>query len=162
MLLDGADPLFQSLDSLLNLTIRELDERTGFSELFVQIGSIVGMTPVEMQLKSFGHELDLMPKSLNENAGVPSDLDDFRPKGFSSNVGVPSGLDDFRPKGFNSNVGVPLCVGNIGPKGFRRSSDNLLNLRERFLIHTPSSKKSHEVYGVGVRKSIDTTRCHNC
>lgn len=126
MLLDGTDPLFQSLDSLLNLTIRELDERTGFSELFVQIGSIVGMTPVEMQLKSFGHELELMPES------------------------------------FGQNTGVPLRVGNIGPKCLGSSADYLLNLRERFLIHTPSSQKSGEVYGVGVRKSIDTTRCQNC
>jgi hypothetical protein len=55
MLLDGANSLFQTLDSFLNLTIRKLDERAGFPKLLVQIGSIIGMTPVEMHPESFGY-----------------------------------------------------------------------------------------------------------
>jgi hypothetical protein len=60
VLLDGADPLLQAFNPFLNLAIGELDERAGvsdagFSELIFKIGSIVGMTPVERQLESFGH-----------------------------------------------------------------------------------------------------------
>ena len=38
--------------------------RVGFPELFVQIHSIVSVTPVEMQLEPFSDELEIMPESL--------------------------------------------------------------------------------------------------
>lgn len=110
MLLDGADPLFQAFNSFLNLAIRELDKRAGFSELFIQIGSIISMTPVEMQLESFGHELEFMPES------------------FGQDTGMPLGIGNFDPKGFSRNVSVPFDVGDLCPKGFSRGSDDLLNL----------------------------------
>jgi hypothetical protein len=68
----------------LNLAIRKLDERAGFSELLVQIRSIIGMTPVEMHLEPFGDELELMPESLGQNTGVSLGIDNFSPKSFSS------------------------------------------------------------------------------
>ena len=102
MLLDGANSLFQTLDSFLNLTIRKLDERAGFPELLVQIGSIIGMTPVEMHLKSFGDELELMAESFGQNAGMSLD------------------------------------IGNLNSKSFSGSADDLLNLRERLLVHAVS------------------------
>ena len=84
MLLDGANSLFQTLDSLLNLAVRKLDERAGFPELLVQIRSIIGMTPVEMHLKPFCHHLEFMLNSIGQNGGAPFDRDDFSPKGLSS------------------------------------------------------------------------------
>jgi hypothetical protein len=78
------------------------------------------MALIEMHLESFGNELELVAKSLNEDSGVPSGFDDLCLKGSSRNIGVPSDLDEFCPKGFTS------------------SSDNLLNLRKRFLIHNLS------------------------
>jgi hypothetical protein len=78
------------------------------------------MALIEMHLESFGNELELVAKSLNEDSGVPSGFDDLCLKGSNRNIGVPSDLDEFCPKGFTS------------------SSDNLLNLRKRFLIHTLS------------------------
>jgi hypothetical protein len=62
VLLDGANPLFETLDSILNLTVRQLDERTGFPELLIQVHSIFGMAPVEVHLKSLGNELKFVPE----------------------------------------------------------------------------------------------------
>ena len=86
MLLDGANSLFQPLDSLLNLAVRKLDERAGLPELFIQIASIIGMTPVEMHLKPLGNQLEFVSKSFSQDAGVPFGIDDFSPKDFSSSV----------------------------------------------------------------------------
>lgn len=119
MSLDGADPLFEALDSFLNLAIGELNKRTGFPELFIQMGSILGMAPVEVHLKSFGNQLKFMPKSFGENASMPF------------------GFDDFFLKGFSRHVSVSFDVGDLYPNGFSRGSDDLLNLRQRFLIHAP-------------------------
>jgi len=102
MLLDGANSLLQTFDTFLNLAVRKLDERAGFSELLVQIGSIVGMAPVEMHLEPFGNQLEFVSKS------------------------------------FGQNTGVTFGIGNFNSKGFSCSADDLLNLRERFLIHTVS------------------------
>lgn len=55
MLLYGTDPLFQPFDSFLRLTVRELNERTSFPELIIQILTIIGMTPIEMHLEPFSH-----------------------------------------------------------------------------------------------------------
>ena len=76
--------------------------RSGFPELLVQMRSIVGMTPVEMHLKSFCYHLEFMLNSIGQNGGASFDRDDFSPKGLSS------------------------CT------------DNLLNFRQRFLIHNLS------------------------
>ncbi len=82
MLLDGADPLFQPLDSLLDLPVRELDERAGFPELFIQIGSIVGVPPVEMHLEAFGNKLEFMPKPFGQNTGMSLRIGNVCPKCF--------------------------------------------------------------------------------
>ena len=74
MLLDGADPLFESLDSFMELTVGELDERASFPELIIQMLPVLGMTPVEMHLVSFRHKLDLAPKIFNEDAVAPFEL----------------------------------------------------------------------------------------
>ena len=100
MLLDAADPILQTLDAFLNLPVGELDERAGFPELLIQIGSIVGMTPVEMHLEPFGNQLEFVSKS------------------------------------FGQNTGVTFGIGNFNSNSFSCSADDLLNLRERFLIHT--------------------------
>jgi len=102
MLLDSVDPLLQTFDAFLNLPVGELDERAGFPELLIQIGSIVGMTPVEMHLEPFGNQLEFVSNS------------------------------------FGQNTGVTFGIGNFNSKGFSCSADDLLNLRERFLIHTVS------------------------
>lgn len=118
MLLDGADPLFESLDSFMELTVRELDERASFPELIIQMLPILGMTPVEVHLVPFRHKLDLAPKFLDEDAVAPLDL------------------TDVCSKGFRRNIGVPFDPGDVRPKGFGRGTDDLLNLSQRFLIHT--------------------------
>jgi hypothetical protein len=102
MLLNGTNPLLQAFDAFLNLAVGELDEGAGFSELLVQIDSIIGMTPVEMHLKPFGDKLELMPESFGQNAGVTFGVDYFDPKGFGSSV------------------------------------NDLLNFRQRFLVHAVS------------------------
>lgn len=102
MLLDAADPLLSAFDAFLDLAVKELDEGPCLSELLVQIHSIIGMTPVEMHLKSFSYNLEFMLNSIDQNGGAPFDRDDFSPKGLSS------------------------------------STDNLLNFRQRFLIHSLS------------------------
>jgi len=60
--------------------------RAGFPELLVQIGSIIGMTPVEMHLKSFGDELELMPESFGQNAGMSLDIGNLNSKSFSGSA----------------------------------------------------------------------------
>jgi hypothetical protein len=84
VLLDGADPLLQAFDPFLNLAVGELDERAGFPELFLKIGSIIGMAPVKMHLEPFGNQLKFVPKPFSQDTGVPFGIDDFSPKGFSS------------------------------------------------------------------------------
>jgi hypothetical protein len=110
MLLDGADPLFQPLNSFLYLTVGELDERTSFPELIIHMLTVIGMTPIEVHLEPFSHKLKFMPKSFSKDACVA-----FR-------------IGDIRPKRFRRNVSVPLDPSNICPNGFGRSADNLLNL----------------------------------
>ncbi|MBH0179469.1 MAG: hypothetical protein HP491_16825 [Nitrospira sp.] len=110
MLLYGTDPLFQPLDSFLYLTVGELDERTGFLELIIQMFTVIGMTPIEVHLEPFRHKLKFMPESFSKDACVA-----FR-------------IGDIRPKRFRHNVSVPLDPSNVCPKGFGRSADNLLNL----------------------------------
>jgi hypothetical protein len=110
MLLDGAAPLFQPLDSFLYLTVGELDECTSFPELIIHMLTAIGMTPIEVHLESFRHKLKFMPES------------------FSWDACVALRIGDIRPKCFRRNVSVPLDPGNVCPKGFGRSADNLLNL----------------------------------
>jgi hypothetical protein len=45
---------------------------------------------------------------------------------------------EFVSKSFGQNTGVTFGIGNFNSKGFSCSADDLLNLRERFLIHTVS------------------------
>jgi hypothetical protein len=75
-----------------------------FSELFFKEGSIIDVPPVEMHLKSFGHELKFMTEPFRQNAGVPFGVREF------------------------------------STKGVGRCSDELLDLRERFLIHDLSGR----------------------
>ncbi len=109
MLFNTTDPLFQTLHAFLNLAVRELNERSGFLKLFIQIRSIIGMTPVEMHLEPFGDQLHFMPQP------------------FGQHTGVSLGIGNFSAKG----------TGKICPKSFSSGTDNLLNLRKRFLIHMP-------------------------
>ena len=83
MLLDGANSLFQTFDAFLNLAVGELDERAGFPELLIQIGSIVGMTPVKMHLEPFGNQLEFVSKSFGQNTGMSLGIGNFNSKGFS-------------------------------------------------------------------------------
>ncbi len=86
VLLNGADLLLQPLNSFLNLAVGELDERAGFSESIFKIGSIVGITPAEMQLESFGDKLEVMTESLGQNVNVTPGTDYFDPKGLDSSI----------------------------------------------------------------------------
>jgi len=110
MLLYDTDTLFEPFHSFLQLTVGQLNECAGFSELIVQILSIIGMTPVEVHLEPFSHKLKFMPESFCQNTCVA-----FR-------------IGDICPKRFRHNISVPLDPGNVCPKGFGRSADNLLNL----------------------------------
>lgn len=92
MLLNATNPLFQTLDAFLNLAVRELNERSGFLKLFIQIRSIIGMTPVEIHLEPSGHELKFIPEPFGQHTGVSLGIGNFSakgpgqicPKGFSS------------------------------------------------------------------------------
>jgi len=110
MLLYGAYPLFQPLDSFLYLTVGELDECTSFPELIIHMLTVIGMTPIEVHLEAFSHKLKFVPESFSKDTCVT-----FR-------------IGDIRPKRFRHNVSVPLDPGDVCPKGFGRSADNLLNL----------------------------------
>ncbi|HWF61947.1 MAG TPA: hypothetical protein VN666_16805 [Nitrospira sp.] len=81
MLLDGSDTLLQPLYTFLNLSIGELDECACFSELLFKEGSIFGMAPVEMHLKSFGNKLQFVTKSFRQNTSVPLGVSDVYPEG---------------------------------------------------------------------------------
>jgi hypothetical protein len=55
-----------------------------FSELLVQIRSIINITPVEVHLKPFGNKLNLVPKLLGQNTRVVLGVGYFAPKSFGS------------------------------------------------------------------------------
>ena len=57
MLLYDTDTLFEPYHSFLQLTVGQLNECAGFSELIVQILSIISVTPIKVYLESFSHEL---------------------------------------------------------------------------------------------------------
>ena len=52
---------------------------------------------------------------------------------------------EFVSKSFGQNTGVTFGIGNFNSKGFSCSADDLLNLRERFLVQDLSPYKVHEV-----------------
>ena len=52
---------------------------------------------------------------------------------------------EFVSKSFGPNTGVTFGIGNFNSKGFSCSADDLLNLRERFLVQDLSPYKVHEV-----------------
>lgn len=58
-----------------------MDECASFLELLFKEGSIFGMTPVHMHLKSFGHKLEFVTESFRQNASVPFGVREFTPKG---------------------------------------------------------------------------------
>jgi hypothetical protein len=99
MLFDGPDTLLQPLYRFLNLAIGDVCECAGFSELLFKEGSIFGMTPVEMHLKSSGNKLKFVTEPLRQNTSVP------------------------------------FGVRDVSSKRVGRCRDELLDLRERFLIH---------------------------
>lgn len=57
-----------------------MDERAYFSELLFKEGSIFGMTPVEMHLKSFGNKPEFVTKPFRQNTSVPLGVREFSPK----------------------------------------------------------------------------------
>ena len=61
VLLDVQHPLFEPFNPFLHVTIRKLKEGARLSELFVQMGSFLGMMALEMHLKPFRNDLKLMP-----------------------------------------------------------------------------------------------------
>lgn len=52
---------------------------------------------------------------------------------------------EFVSKSFGQNTGVTFGIGNFNSKGFSCSADDLLNLRERFLVQDLSPYKVREV-----------------
>jgi hypothetical protein len=60
-----------------------LDERACFSKLLFKKGSILGMTPVKMHLKSFGNKLEFVTEPFRQNASVPFGVRELSPKGVS-------------------------------------------------------------------------------
>jgi len=52
---------------------------------------------------------------------------------------------EFVSKSFGQNAGVTFGIGNFNSKGFSCSADDLLNLRERFLVQDLSPYKVREV-----------------
>jgi hypothetical protein len=81
MLFDGSNTLLQSLDTFLNLAIGEVDESACFSELFFNEGSIFGMTPVEVHLKSFANKLEFMTKPFRQHTSMPFGISELSPNG---------------------------------------------------------------------------------
>lgn len=81
MLFNGSNTLLQALYPFLNLAIREVNESACFSKLLFKEGSIFGMAPVEMQLKSFGNKLEFMTEPFRQHASVPFGVNEFSAKG---------------------------------------------------------------------------------
>jgi hypothetical protein len=86
--------------------------------------------------------LNLAVEELDERAGFPELLVQIR-----SIIGMtpvemhlePFGNQlEFVSKSFGQNTGVTFGIGNFNSKGFSCSTDDLLNLRERFLVHAVS------------------------
>ena len=57
-----------------------LDKRACFSELLFKKESILGMTPVEMHLKSFGNKLEFVTKPFRQNTCMPFGVRELPPK----------------------------------------------------------------------------------
>lgn len=70
MLFDGADALLQPLDSFVELAVRKVDQRTRFLKLFVEIGAIVRMTPLNVHLETFGDELEFVAEPFHQHAAM--------------------------------------------------------------------------------------------
>ena len=45
---------------------------------------------------------------------------------------------NFMPKSFGEDSSVAFGIGDVCPKDFSRSTDDLLNVRQRLLVHNPS------------------------
>ena len=48
------------------------------------------------------------------------------------------GYLNFMPKSFGEDSSVAFGIGDVCPKDFSRSTDDLLNVRQRLLVHNPS------------------------
>ena len=101
-----------------------------------------GTDPLLQTLDSF---LNLPVGELDKCAGFPELLVQIR-----SIIGVtpvemhlkPLGNElQFMPKSLGQHTGVALGIDNFSPKSFCSSADNLLNLRQRFLVHAVSPYK---------------------
>jgi len=125
VLFDCANPLLQPLDAFLNLTVRELNKRAGFSKLLVKIGSIIGMPPIKVHPEPLSDKLKLMPET------------------FGQHTGVSLGIGNFSAKG----------SGKICAKGFSSSADNLLNLCKRLLIHRPPFEQANIMASVAISQT---------
>jgi hypothetical protein len=53
------------------LDVSRSRSHAGFPELLAQVGSIIGMTPVEMHLKLFCYHLEFILNSIGQNGGAP-------------------------------------------------------------------------------------------
>ena len=52
--------------------------------MLFQISSIIGLSPIKMQLELFGDALKFMPEFFGQNTGMPSGLGNVCPKRFGS------------------------------------------------------------------------------
>ena len=143
MLLDGAYPLFQPLNSFLYLAVGELNKRAGFPELIIHMLTIIGVPPIEVHLEAFRHKLKFMPESFSKDARVAFRISDIRPKRFRRNISVTLDLGDVCPKG----------PGKICSKRVSSSADNLLNLCKRLLIHRPPFEQANIMASAAVSQT---------
>ncbi|HJT20035.1 MAG TPA: hypothetical protein VJ746_06170 [Nitrospira sp.] len=112
-----ANTLLETFNSFLDLTVGKLDQGSCFSELFVQMGTFLSMTPAQMHFKSFGEQLNLMPKFFIEDTRVPPRIRDITPKRFSDDLQL-----------FPEDAGVASRFGNICTKFLSQSIGKNLSL----------------------------------
>jgi len=126
VLLNGPNTLFEPLDAFLHLTIGKLDKGTRLSELLVNMGSFLSMTPAQMHVKPFGHQLKFLPEPFSKDARMASGFSNvspkFFPKPFRKYLSVPSRFGNvshkFLPEAFRKYLSVPSRFGNASPKRF--------------------------------------------
>lgn len=98
VLLNGTNALFEPFNSFLYLTIRKLDEGARLSELFVKMGSFLGVVSTQMHLKPFGDQLKLMPEPFSEDASVTSSISNICSEPFREGISVTSDIGNICPK----------------------------------------------------------------
>jgi hypothetical protein len=95
---------------------------------------------VDPLLQTFDAFLNLPVGELDERAGFPELLMQMGPivgmKPVEMHLEPFGNQLEFVSKAFGQNTGVTFGIGNFNSKSFSCSADDLLNLLERFLIHT--------------------------